>query len=467
MINRGTDLNEFGVRVGGALLLMSAGLPAFASDAPSLRASTLLGEPQRPGLLFESDEADPPALEMSRGLSEASARVAAEERGSDPVDVPLGKGIGSRIAVGEALAYDSNVFRLSGPAAAKAAGLARMGDWYSVTRLGLGLDKSYAGQQWVLDYDLALARYGAFDFLNHNATTAVGRWRWTAGPDWRGELSAEHREALDDFAYYRQQQRSLGVTRQLTGSAFYQLVPDWQVGVQVAQGSRRYPDGSRPSNEIDFAGVDTVLRYAPASGAVVALTRRRATGQYPNAPTIAGGLAESRFEQDEVFAEAALPLRSGTRVLAQVGTVSRSYGRYPQNDYAGRNGLLGLEWRVTPRTQLSGTLRYDVEPAQDFVSNYVAVKGLRLGAGWDYSARLRVEGRLEWRAAEYRGDPGFGVSSPGRREDRGVLAALAGSWQLTPRTKWVTTLTREQRDSNQAGLSFNYWAVAGSVQWLF
>ena len=60
------------------------------------------------------------------------------------------------------------MFRLSGPAAAKSAQLARLGDWYSVTRLGLGLDKAYAGQQWVLDYDLSLARYGAFEFLNHN-----------------------------------------------------------------------------------------------------------------------------------------------------------------------------------------------------------------------------------------------------------------------------------------------------------
>ena len=65
--------------------------------------------------------------------------------------------------------------------------------------------------------------------------------------------------------------------------------------------------------------------------------------------------------------------------LVLIWTISRSYGRYPQNDFSGRNALLGLEWQLTPRTQLSGTLRYDVEPAQDFVSSYVATK--RLGGG--------------------------------------------------------------------------------------
>lgn len=125
-----------------------------------------------------------------------SRRSGLPRRGSAPLDLPLGRGIGSRISIGETIAYDSNVFRLSGPAAAKSAQLARMGDWYSVTR-GLGLDKAYAGQRWVLDYDLSLALRGRRGFLNHNASTAVGRWRWTAGPEWNGELSAEHREAPD------------------------------------------------------------------------------------------------------------------------------------------------------------------------------------------------------------------------------------------------------------------------------
>lgn len=461
------DLGEFSVRVGGVLLLLGAGVPALASDLPVLRTSTLLGEPRRAGPVFESDEPDALQLEPSRGLSAASAEVAAEARGRDPLDLPLGKGIGSRFRVSETVGYDSNVFRLSGAAAATAAGLAQMGDWLSTTRVGVGLEKSYAGQQLALDYDLSLARYGAFDFLDHNASSAVGRWRWTAGPSWKGELSTEYREALDDFAYYRSRQRSLGVTRQNTGSAFYRVAPGWEVGVQAAQGKRRYPDGTRPSNEIDFAGVDTVLRYVPDSGAVVAITRRRARGQYPNLPTEAGSLAEKRFEQEEVFVEASLPLRSGTRSLLRMGTISRSYGRYPQNDFSGRNALLGLEWQLTPRTQLSGTLRYDVEPAQDFVSSYVATRRLGGGLVWDYSPKLRVEGRMEWRDAEYRGDPGFGAQLASRRKDQGLFTSVAATWQVAAHTRWVTSLTRENRDSTEAGLSFNYWTLAGSLQWLF
>lgn len=96
-------------------------------------------------LLFESDELNPPDLSLTRGLGDESAQRAAEERGSAPLDLPLGRGIGSRISIGETIAYDSNVFRLSGPAAAKSAQLARMGDWYSVTRLGAGAGQGLRG----------------------------------------------------------------------------------------------------------------------------------------------------------------------------------------------------------------------------------------------------------------------------------------------------------------------------------
>lgn len=452
------------------MLLLGTGLPAQASDVPPLRVSTLLGEARRPVTLFESDELDPPELGMSRSLGEASQQMqqmAAVEQGSEASDVPLGKGIGTRISASETLAYDSNLFRLSGPAAARAAGLAGMGSWASQTRLGLGLEKSRAGQQWVLDYELGVHRFGSFGFLDHTTQTAIGRWRWTAGPDWKGELSAERREALDDFAYYRNQRRSVALTQQATGSAFYHLGAGWHLGVQAGQGSRRYPDGARPGNEIDFAGLDTVLRYAPESGAVVAVTRRRASGSYPNVPTGSGALAETSFEQDELFAEATLPLKSGTRLQLRLGNVSRSYGRYAQSDFSGRNGLAGLDWQLTPRTRVSAALRYDTEPAQDFVSSYVAVRGLRLGSLWEYSPKLRVEGRLEWRDAEYRGDPGFGARAAARREDKGVLAALAGNWQIGPRTRGVATLMREHRGSSAAGLDFDYWTLSGSLQWVF
>ena len=97
----------------------------------------------------------------------------------------------------------------------------------------------------------------------------------------------------------------------------------------------------------------------------------------------------------------------------------------------------------------------------------VAVRGLRLASLWEYSPKLRVEGRLEWRDAEYRGDPGFGARAAARREDKGVLAALAGNWQIGPRTRGVATLMREHRGSSAAGLDFDYWTLSGSLQWVF
>jgi hypothetical protein len=440
------DLGDFDVRVGGLLLLLGTGLPALASDVPPLRVSTLLGEARRPVTLFESDELDPPELGMSRSLGEASQQMAAVEQGSEAGDVPLGKGIGTRISASETLAYDSNLFRLSGPAAARAAGLAGMGSWASQTRLGLGLEKSRAGQQWVLDYELGVPLRQLRVSRSHHADghrpLALDGGAGLEGRAVGGAPGGAGRLRLLPQPAAQRRADPAG-----NGSAFYHLGAGWHLGVQAGQGSRRYPDGARPGNEIDFAGLDTVLRYAPESGAVVAVTRRRASGSYPNVPTGSGALAETSFEQDELFAEATLPLKSGTRLQLRLGNVSRSYGRYAQSDFSGHNGLAGLDWQLTPRTRVSAALRYDTEPAQDFVSSYVAVRGLRLGSLWEYSPKLRVEGRLEWRDAEYRGDPGFGRtgSGPARRQGR---AGRAGR-QLADRAAHAR---RRHADARAPGL---------------
>ncbi|HNE16263.1 MAG TPA: hypothetical protein PLX21_10060 [Rhodocyclaceae bacterium] len=446
--------------------MLGVGSPVLALDASALRVSTLLGEASRQAApLFESDELDPPVLTLTGTLGPEAAGL--PERGGEPLDLPVGKSAGTRISVAENLTYDSNVFRLRDSAAAVAAGLAHLGSWQSQTKLGLGLDKSYAGQQLLLDYDATMARYSHFGFLDHTVQGGIGRLRWKAGQDLKGELVSEYREALDDYAYYRSPLRSISTTRQMGGNAFYTLVGGWQVGAQAGRGSRRYKDGTRPTNEIDFAGVDGVLRYVPERGGAVALTRRRARGEYPNLPATAGSLAETRFNQDETFLEVSLPVRSGSRYLMRVGRVSRNYERYPQSNFSGRNGLIGAEWQVTPRTQLNGSLRYDVEPAQDFVSSYVATKGARLGAVWEYSPKTRIESRYEWRNAQYRGDPGFGVVAASRREDTATLVGVTALHAMSARTRWTASLSRERRDSNQQEWSFTDWIVAGSLQWVF
>jgi hypothetical protein len=458
-------LRCLGGSLGGVLLALGVNGPVMAGELPPLRLSTVLSGASGPNLLvFESDEPSPPQLNLSQSLAAADL----PERGETPGDLPLGKGAGSRIAMSEVLSYDSNVFRLRDAAAASAAGLSGRGSWHSLTRLELGLDKRHAGQQWLLDLEANANRYGSFDFLNHTTRTAVGRWRWSAGPDWQGEVGAEHREALDDYAYFRNPVRSIATTRVLSGSAFYRLTNGWQVGTQVAEGSRRYKDGTRPTNELDFGTVDLILRYAPEGRGTATLTRRRARGQYPNAPADdAGTLAEKRFQQEETSLELSLPTGTGSRYLMRVASVSREYGRYPQSNYSGHSALVGAEWQVTPRSQLSGVLRYDVEPAQDFVSSYVATRGARLGWIWAYSPRTRLEGRYEWRDAQYRGDPGFGVAVTSRREDKVGQAQLTATHQMSPRLRWILSLLREQRESNQAEWSYTDWTMAGSVQWAF
>lgn len=79
-----------------------------------------------------------------------------------------------------------------------------------------------------------------------------------------------------------------------------------------------------------------------------------------------------------------------------------------------------------------------------------------LGGGlvWDYSPKLRVEGRMEWRDAEYRGDPGFGAQLASRRKDQGLFTSVAATWQVAAHTRCGRVSPRERTGFDRGWLEF-------------
>ena len=83
----------------------------------------------------------------------------------------------------------------------------------------------------LISHQLRRFAIGAQKRLSH--TFAVAE---TADPGIRRVGQAVQMQAATDAHPQRQQQRSLGVTRQFTAGGFYQVAPDWFVGAQVGQG---------------------------------------------------------------------------------------------------------------------------------------------------------------------------------------------------------------------------------------
>jgi hypothetical protein len=377
------------------------------------------------------------------------------------------KRTGMTIALAQSLAYDSNVFRFDSRASANANGFAQTSDWSGRTRLALALDKTYSRQRLQLDYELTRAAYEHFDFLDH--TAQVGSVRWSRADDQGLNLgvNADYRKELEDFGSFRSPVRSMRETQRLAADGFFRLRPELQLGARLEGERRRYPDGTRPANELDVHGADLVLRYTPTSGNSLAITGRRTQGNYPSLGPASGLVKDTEYDQDELFAELTWLSGTGSRLLASAGRVARRYANSLASDFSGNVGQLGAEWQITPRTQIVGAIRYTIGPADDLATRYVSTRGTRIGMVWQHSPKLRMEARLEQSKDSYQGDPGNAADAPPARADSNHTLALEANYQLGVRTLLVLDLAREERNSNLPGLDYETWSAVGRVQWAY
>lgn len=456
-------------------LVAGLGVPlgAWAADAPpdatALKPSETLGAPPAgvPRAPEPADPLPPPQLMLTPTLSLWLTRP--DDQAASGLESPWReKRAGLRFDVSQALSRDSNVFRFADKATASAAGFERMADWLSATRLAMNLDKTFSRQRLRLDYALTRSLYQNFDFLDN--TAHIGSVAWNRGDEgdfFSAGASADYRKELEDYGSFRTPVRSMRDTRRVAAEAFLRPLAGVQVGARLQDERRRYPDGTRPGNELDARGADLVLRYVPRAGNTLALIGRRTRGTYPSLRPEAGLVSDTEYDQDELLAEFAWTARSGSRLLAGLGRVKRDYEHPTLSDFSGNTGQIGVEWQVTPRTQLVAATRYSIGPADDLATRYVRSRNQELGMNWDYSPKLRLTARLEWVKDNYRGDPpaDAGAQPTRRDEQRGLSLAL--TYRLGARTQLIFETARAKRDSTLPGVEYENWTALGRFEWTY
>jgi hypothetical protein len=467
---------RFAGRLARAGLLVGLGLPACLAlaaeatpESTALKPSDSLGA--RPAGLARAPEASdplpPPQLILTPTLSLWLTRSA--DAAASGLESPWReKRAGLRFDVSQAFSRDSNVFRFPDQTAARAAGFERMSDWMAATRLAMNLDKTFSRQRLRLDYALTRSLYQNFDFLDN--TAHIGSFAWSRGEEgdfFSAGANADYRKELEDYGSFRTPVRSMRDTRRLAAEAFLRPLAGVQVGARVQDERRRYPDGTRPGNELDARGADLVLRYVPRPGNTLALTGRRTRGTYPSLRPEAGLVSDTEYDQDELLAEFAWTARSGSRLLAGLGRVKRDYAHPTLSDFSGNTGQLGVEWQLTPRTQVVAATRYAIGPADDLATRYVRSRNQDLGMNWDYSPKLRLTARLEWGKDNYRGDPPAGAEAQAARRDEQRGLALAVTYRLGARTQLVLETARNKRESNLPGLDYENWTALGRLEWTY
>src|SRR5215212_8013278 len=114
------------------------------------------------------------------------------------------------ISLSTSLTYDSNIFRLSDSADARAVlGTSTKSDEVSVSTLLLRVDKTLSQQRFQIDVSETIYRYRNFSFLDFNALEYRGTWLWHVTPRISGTVGAERRKSLVPFGDIKTAQQDL------------------------------------------------------------------------------------------------------------------------------------------------------------------------------------------------------------------------------------------------------------------
>lgn len=369
---------------------------------------------------------------------------------------------------GSSLLRDSNVFRL--PDGVTVGGA--RADTQRNSFVGGTFDWTYGRQRLKGDLTLSHVRYARFDFLDYNGAGAQATWLWQLGHRWKGELAAERRKVLTDFADLQfgpaqAPQGNLTTTERYRAGANYWFHPDWSLLGTLTRTRATNSAAFRRANDFTGDSGELGVSYRRASGNELGLRYRITNGRFPNRAVVAASVVDNSYRQDDVEANALWIASGHSRVTARGGWTRRSHDELPQRDFRGLTGRLTYDWLLDGKSALAVTLRREIANSDFANAAFADVRGFSIAPTWSPTARTSLVGRYEYRAVDYRGDPGIVLANAPQRQDRTEILGLTGSYAPWRFLEISLTVQTERRRSNDAQLSYRDNASYLSAQFSF
>jgi hypothetical protein len=383
------------------------------------------------------------------------AAVVAQEAGRSPWYV------GGSVS----LAHDSNPLRVSSESA-------RSDTISTVTLLG-GFDQPISRQRLFGDLSLSSRNYSNASRLNSVGYGAALGLDWSTIGRLSGTLRLDARQQQAEFSGF-----GLPVidTRNDERTAQFQAIGRWgmaslfQVEASYATARLDYSNELAASRGLEQQAAGLGLRYSPSAFLSVGVGGRVTDGRYPRfyAATPGSGSPLDFDRRDIDFTIGYTPTGL-TRLEARLSSTQVDYQQDPTRDVSAATGSLTWTYRPSGRIGLSTTLFRETGAASTFLdlgaagrtiaggSTSTLANGLRLGATYDLTGKIRLDANVAWTDRDYR-------STPGGSEQL-LNYGLGATWAYSRSVQFACGLQRETRDANGFGLSdFSATIVQCSAQ---
>ena len=392
--------------------LAALALRAFAQEAPEAEAEQALPP------IFAPER--PPSAEQERPPTGQPdpAGILQQDRSPREAPAPLPQDRALMLQTGGAVAWDSNIFRLSEPQAERIV----------TAYVGLRLDKSYRQQRWYLDVTETAYRYQNSSFLDFNALNYRAGWAWHLGPRVSGVLSAERAQALVNYGLFRDTSvRNVRTAERYLANGEGELATRWHLLGGLVAEDLKYSSAFLQQPGYRARGGETGLKYLTRVDRYVSFKVIALDADYTGAALDPVALLDNGFQRREAQLAANWRLTGKSALEARLSHLAYRYPHFSQRDFSGNTGMLAFRWGATGKLSFDLALVRDMSPWLDSFASYRVEERVSLGATWELAARTALRasaGRLE---ADYR-NPIAPLSGPAR-SDTAEVAELRLEWR--------------------------------------
>jgi exopolysaccharide biosynthesis operon protein EpsL len=352
--------------------------------------------------------------------------------------------------VGYAVAHDDNLLgagdAVDGPGDAVSSASRR-------AEAGLLLDKRIGQQGLSAALQFTRTTYEQLPELDNDGKDLRLNWNWHLGNHLDGNLGSSYVQALAPFVNFHGRERNLRSERREFADGRWLLHPSWRVRAGVSRDTLAYDlDAQQAGNRVENVS-ELGLDYLAKSGSTIGTQLRHTRGQFPNRQQVGDLSVDNSYVQDELKAKINWLITGKTQLQFLGGLVERKHDAFAGRDYRGLNARLNANWQASAKLGVALAGWREIGALDDVTASYTLNQGQSIGATWDLSDRVRLDGQLKHETSDYSGTAAI-ASALNERKDSVRRAAFGLAYKPTAHLRLSAQAYRDERRSTLAANSY-------------
>ncbi|MDO8439087.1 MAG: exopolysaccharide biosynthesis protein EpsL [Telluria sp.] len=353
------------------------------------------------------------------------------------IAMPAGAGQSDALHAYAGIGYfhDDNLFRLNDDN--------RLSDSAKYAIGGLYFDKTYGRQKIYLQGKVSKVKFSRFQQLDYDGKDFLGSWDWQLGERFSGKVGASYEQTLAPYTDFRSTERNLRVHKRRHGDANWQLHPSYRVRAGASKDTYTYALPVQRFNNRDEDAVEAGFDFTPRSGSTAGLVARRVKGKYHSTRVVGGSPMNDDFTQDELKAKVNWKVTGISTIAVLAGYARRKHDVNGPRDAKGFNGRVTASLNPRKKLRVNLSAWREFAPIESNIVTYSLNRGVSMGASWDASAKVRLDGNLSRERRGYEGR--LAANAPLDLKDNLRQASLSATWSPRPTVQLSTSFAHQRR----------------------